>query len=364
MIFEGIIGQINPKNVLGRALDRDRLAHAYLFHGPEGVGKEALALDLARAAVCERGKNRPCNQCASCSKMDSLSHPDVVFIFPAPLTVKPEDERAVLDSMLANPYWRIRPWASPVISIEKIRDIRKASSLKSFEGLGRVVIIAEAEKMTAQAANALLKLLEEPPPKMTLILTSAKPNLLLPTIISRCQLIRFELLKEMEIERALIDRQHISAEKSRLLSRVANGSYRHALELQDEDLNQRRETVVDILRTVIQGDFERLTKVEELQQGDKTQIKDYLRLLLLWFRDTMLLSQFPDEENIEKRITNYDQLETLRKFLKAFESIEFDAAIGALEESLTRIDRNIHVGLVLTVLFQRLHAALRRKIDV
>ena len=118
------------------------------------------------------------------------------------------------------------------------------------------------------------------------------------------------------------------------------------------------------MRTVIQGDFERLAKVEELQQGDKTQIKDFLRLLLLWFRDTMLLSQFPDEAHVEERITNYDQLETLRKFLQAFESIQFEAAIGALEESLSRIDRNIHVGLVLTVLFQRLHAALRRKIDV
>jgi DNA polymerase-3 subunit delta' len=361
MIFDSIIGQQNAINVLKRAFENNRLAHAYLFHGPAGVGKEALAIELARAAVCEAQKDRPCAVCASCVKMNSFSHPDVFFIFAAPSTVKPEDERAVLDSVLANPYWRMRPWASPTISIDKIREIRKTSSLKSFEGAGRVVIISEAEKMTTPAANALLKLLEEPPPQMTMILTSSKPNALLPTIVSRCQQIRCELLKEANIEEALRARENIESAAARLLSRVANGSYRHALELQDEDLNQRREIIVDILRTVIQGDYERLLKVEELQQGDRTLIKDYLKLLLLWFRDIMLLSQFPDEDRIEEKITNYDQLETLRKFLGAFESIHYEAAITALEESLIRIDRNIHMGLLLTVLFQRLHAALRRK---
>lgn len=361
-MFETIIGQTGPKNVLSKAFKNGRLAHAYLFYGHVGVGKEAMALALAKAIVCEDPGEKPCNKCSSCHKMNSLAHPDIMFIFAAPLSVKVEDERIVLQSVIQNPYWRHQPWANPVISINKIREIRHSSSLKSFEGHGRVVIIAECEKLTAQASNALLKILEEPPPNTTLLLTSAKQNLLLPTIVSRCQLIRFELLKADEIENALAMRENVPAEKAKLIARVANGSYRQALELQDEDLNGRRDLILDILRVVIQGDLERIQKVEEIvRSADKRMVKEYIKLLLLWFRDILLLLQFTNDNSVEAKLVNYDRREILNKFLTAFEEIDFERAISALEKALQNLDRNIHLGLILTVLFQHLHVALRRK---
>jgi len=365
MIFEDIIGQNSQKKVLSRALERDRLAHAYLFHGPDGIGKEAMAIALAKAIICESEKDKPCNQCASCHKMNTLVHPDVTFIFPSPVKLIPDDERKVLDSFVQNPYWRAQLWANPVISIDRVRDIRKTSSFKSNEGHGRVVIIAEVEKMTVPASNALLKILEEPPPNFTLVLTSSKPNTLLPTILSRCQLVRLELLKDEDVEAALVSHQNISKEDARLISRVASGSYRQALELQDKDLDERRDNIVEILRMVILGDYERIKTVEAIQQNnDKKEVKEYLKLLLLWFRDVLLLSHFPDDKNIEEKIVNYDRLEILKKFLGAFEKIDFDMVVVEIENSIKRIDRNIHAGLVLTVLFQQLHTALRRKVNV
>lgn len=365
MAFENIIGQYRQKDVVNRAIERNRLAHAYLFYGYEGVGKEAMALELAKAIICESSSRRPCGGCGSCHKMASLQHPDVHIIFPAPLSLKVEEEREVLESLIRNPYWRTHPWANPVISIARIRELRQASVLKSFEGQGRIFIIAEAEKMTVQAANALLKMLEEPPHGTMLVLTTAKLNLLLPTIVSRCQLIRFDLLRDEDIASALIERQNITANAARLISRVANGSYRQALELLDDDLNAHRDRIVDILRTVIRSDYERLLQVEELgNSADKRLIKEYLQLMLLWFRDVLLLSEFPEERGIEDKVVNFDRIDILRKFIKAFERIDFDLAVTEIENALRRIDRNIHTGLVLIILFQRLHTALRRKRDV
>ena len=344
-----------------RALVHDRTAHAYLFTGPEGVGKEALALEFAKALLCHSPERRPCEQCSTCHRASRLTHPDLILIVPTPKNAAIEDERAVLESIVKNPYARKRPWNNPSISIDRIRELRRTSALKPLEG-HRVVIIAEAEKMTNEGANSLLKILEEPPPKMNLILTTAKPNALLPTITSRCQEIRFGILSDATIEQALIEREKVSLESARLISRMSQGSYYTALQWLDEDLEERREFALEILRGCYSTDLlSRLQLVEEtLEKYEKQDLKILFEILSLWFRDALMVSEGRGL-GLKEKIVNLDKIDTLQKFVDAFEIIRFETALAELERATQMIERNIQLNLILIVLFTRLQSALKIK---
>jgi len=330
MSFDDVIGQHHAKGILQRALEHNRVPHAYLFTGSEGIGKEATALEFAKA--------------------------DFTFIFPSSAK-SIEEERAVLDSMMENPYKRKKPWASPTIGIEQIRELRRQANIMPLEGR-RLVLIAEADKMTIPAANSLLKLLEEPPDTMHLILTAAKVNSMLPTILSRCQEIRFGPLTDNELERTLVEKIKVQPERARLLARMSQGNFTRALEWMDESFGQSREAAISFLRTCLKNPMAQVELVEEMvKKYDKKQIRDVLMLMLVWFRDALLLS----EGETEQRLVNIDQLEILQKFLGAFETIDFYAAGAEVEKSMAMIDRNIQINLILMVLMIKLQHVMKLK---
>ncbi len=354
MSFEKVLGHKRPKEILQKALEHNRLASGYLFTGTEGVGKEALAIEFAKAVFCTSDK-KPCNGCSACRRVGNFNHPDFIFVFPKPKTASTENEREVLDSLSKNPYLRKRPWASPGISIDQIRELRRVSVLKPMEG-HRVVVIAEADKMTVEAENSLLKLLEEPPPFMHLVLTSARPNALLPTIISRCQEIRFGLISDQEIENTLINEKQINSEQARLISKISQGSYRRAVELVEEDLAGRREAAVELVRGCLRDNLAKFALVEKtISTYDKRSVKEILSLMLIWFRDALILANEENEKkSLQEKIINLDQVETLRKFVTAFRQINFEEAFSQIEKSIELIDRNVQLNLILIVLFSRL----------
>jgi DNA polymerase III subunit delta' len=358
MSFNTIIGQHRAKGILCRALDHQRVAHAYLFTGPDGVGKEALAVEFAKALLCKSQDERPCDDCTVCSRISHFQHPDFTFLFPSSSKTV-ADERAVLDSVTAHPYRRRRPWAAPTISIEQIRELRRSAILKPLEGR-QVAIIAEADKMTIPATNALLKLLEEPPDTLFLILTASQANSLLPTILSRCQEIRLGPLPDNEIERALVEREGMAPERAQLLARISQGSYSRALEWAEESFNERREQAVDFLRCCFKDAKSQIELVESFAQGnDKKLVKDVLSLLLMWFRDALILHGRSADG--QKYLVNIDNLETLKKFVSAFESVDFDAAFLEIEQSIQMIERNIHLQLILIVLMIKLKNSMKLK---
>lgn len=360
MSFSSIIGQQRAKDILRRALEHRRPAHAYLFSGPEGVGKEALAVEFAKALLCHSEDERPCDECVNCRRVASFQHPDFVFIFPSEKELSIQDERAVLESVIQNPYTRQRSTkAAPQIHIEKIRDLRRIANLKPLEGR-QVFIIAEADKMNNSASNALLKLLEEPPPTLTLLLTSSQTNALLPTIISRCQEIRLGPLTDNEIEWALVERAGMEPARAQLLARVSQGSYRRALEWADEDFAGRREDVLTFLRAVLRDPYTQIELIESLTPpSEKKRVKEMLILMLMWFRDVMILHDRTGAD--ERHLVNIDYYNTLVKFVTAFESIDFDAAFAQIEQSIQMIDRNIQIQLVLIVLMNRLTRLMKLK---
>ncbi len=330
-----------------------------LFHGAEGVGKESIALELAAALICQQDDYFACGECSDCNRIAQLSHPDVYYIFPAPKSMTSQEQKEIISSIVKNPYTRLNLWANPSISIDQIRELKRTSALTSFENKGRVVIIADAQRMTVEAANSLLKILEEPPGKMTIILTSSQPNLLLSTIISRCQSLRFGPIGWQEIEKALIEQNHVEDEKAQLVAKLSFGSYRRALEILDEDLDQKRHQVLDILRTVIRTDLDRLLLAEQLiRNEDKKTIKDLLSILLLWFRDAFLYSQGNGDKEL---IVNIDLIETLAKFCDSFEDINFEAIVADIENAIELFNRNVYVNLIVINLFYSLKHNLRRK---
>ncbi|MBN2008931.1 DNA polymerase III subunit delta' [candidate division KSB1 bacterium] len=358
MAFDNIVGQTKIKEILSRSLAKQRVPHALLFHGPEGVGKEAMALEMAKALVCQQDKAGYCNTCPDCQRIGQLTHPDVYYIYPAMSTTTDKEHAEVKQSIVQNPYLRLNPWASPTISIDRIREIKRTSAMTSFENKGRVVIIAEAQKMTVEATNSLLKILEEPPDNMTIILTSSQPALLLPTIISRCQNVRFSPLNWDEIEQAIRAKQEVSVERSNLVAKLSSGSLRRAFELLDEALDERRERTIEILRTVIRGDMERLLLVEELvAKEEKKTIQEYLEIMLVWFRDVMIFSEGGDES----MLVNLDKRDTLERFSQSFESFDYHAIVGQIEQALERIRRYVYINLILINLFSFLKQQLRRK---
>jgi len=360
MSFDFVIGQQRPKKIIQHALQQNRVPHAYLFQGPIGVGKEALALELTKALYCTSSREKPCDTCSACQRISQLQHPDVLYVFPS--SGDNFDERkTVMQSVAADPYARKKPWAAPLITIEMIREIRHKSNIKPVEGK-LVVIIAEADQMNIQAANALLKILEEPPTFMHLILTASQPNAMLPTILSRCQEIRLGPIKDTDIEKALMERKHIDPEKATLFAKASQGSYGRALEWLNENFTGLRNEAVDFLRVSLRNPRSQMEEVESIiKKHDKGTIKKMLSLLLLWYRDSMMVSTMSDASNSNGTIVNADVMDTLRNFNSAFQFINYNYIFENIERSISMIERNIQINLILIVLFNKLRQAMELK---
>lgn len=365
MSFENIIGQKKVIKILKQALKQNRIHHGYLFHGSPGTGKEAVAIEFAKTLLCVKGDGEACNHCSNCKRVALIKHPDLIYIFPTSSTVQPEEERIVLESIAKNPYKRANLWSNPSISIDRIRSLRRVAAFKSFEDKGRVVIIAEAHQMTQAAANALLKTLEEPPGKLMFILTTSYINQLLPTIISRCQPIRFDNISNQEIEKVLIEREKVEPGTARIISRISFGNYRRALDLVEDDLQSKREKALDILRKILKSHFDRLILIEELvKKKDKIYVKELLEIISLWFRDALIFISWPDQAVAEDKLVNIDQLDTMKKFVKACPNIDFEKIIFEIENAISLINQNVNIKLILIVLFENLRRYMWRKSNV
>ena len=354
MVWPRVIGQQRAKKVLLSAIRTNRLAHAYLFHGPEGVGKDAMALELARVLHCELGGEEACGtSCSSCLQINALQHPDVKFVVALPrgkgetdddppLAKLPESAIRALQEQLKRkaeePYVRISLPQAFVIKINSIREVRREAALSTTAGRRRVVIISRAEDMRAESANALLKTLEEPAGHTMLILTSAYPEMLLPTIQSRCQPVRFDLLGEEEIRAALIERMQADPGRAAIVARIANGSYGTALELLQEDLDDERTMVLEFVRSlmsprVIQF-IERIERIAADRERDF--VVRFLTLLLIWFRDAMVHAQ-------GREIINSDQGEPIRKFVKLYPEANFVRVLHDIQHAISLVRRNAYI---------------------
>jgi DNA polymerase-3 subunit delta' len=367
-VWPRVIGQKRVKETLLAARRSGRMPHAYLFYGGEGVGKDAAALELARVLRCEKGGEEACGECSSCVRLGSMQHPDVHLITPLPRGSQEKDDddpmakltdaevRTVQEQLRlkgADPYHRIQIPRANVIKINSIREIRRESSLSTSDNRTRIFIISGADAMNDAAANTLLKTLEEPPGDTMFILTTAHREALLPTILSRCQNVRFDPLTEEEIRLALVVRGHLEETRAALLARLAGGSYSRALELGESDLMGQRAEVVDFIRKALGGKTTDL--VEVIERLAETKERDvhvrFLTLMLLWFRDALVMRHGGD-------VVNVDQLTELKSFVSRFPGADLTRVLQDVEKSISLVDRYTYIKLVFAQLAVRLRQTL------
>ena len=276
MPFSEIIGQDRAVDALRAALRRGALHHAYLFAGPEGVGKGTVARLLAQAANCERADGDACGACPPCRKIARGVHPDVLVV---------ERER----DMAREGRWEPRGGRTPSrdIVVDQVRElVDRRLSLRRFEGRRRFVLLDPADAMNPQSQNAILKTLEEPPPETTLVLVSSSADGLLPTVRSRCLRLPFAPLPAAVVEDRLVAAGR-SRELARLASTLAAGSLGKALALDAEAIGHRREAVEEA--AALPADDARTWIAFAKRRGEKReQARELCELLLVWLRDVLV----------------------------------------------------------------------------
>ena len=297
---------------LVKSLKNGRLANAYLFVGPEGTGKEETAKKIAKILNCQDREFDSCTQCSSCRKIDNFNHPDI--------------------------HW-IKREASNSIKIEDIRELEKDIYLRPYEARKKVYIIQDAERMTEESSNALLKTLEEPPLNSVLILITAHSNRILPTIASRCQKIYFSPFSKEALEQILLREYTLDKSKSHFLSRFSAGKLGQALRFKDVDVLKERDNVIN--NFVYSSDFNKFSA--NLKSDSKKDIEDMLDILINWYRDILLVKLgFDNMELVNAdRIDDLMSLKTEYSFDDLFEIIELIIKIN----SLAKININIKVAL-------------------
>lgn len=349
MSFDRIIGQKNVKEVLRKILTTGRLSKSYIFHGPEGVGKDAMAIEFAKAINCLNEETVPCDVCSNCRQFGALTHPDFRLIYPTSSKEQEKDFSKKLQLKAKDPYLPLAKNTLAKILINNTRELKKFVSLKIYNAKYRIILISEADRMTEQAANSILKLLEEPPEKTVLILTTSKLNQLLPTIVSRCQLIKFSPLSTSDIQAGLVKRG-IDDARAAVVSRLAQGNFRKAMILLQEDYQALRNLALQaIIIAASSDDAERFSFVEKLASGkNKSLVKDFFALTILWLRDVFIFQQLRfDNPDWGEILTNFDRLEDVQKLSILLEDRDLKEAISELEKLIDLIDKNIYINLIL-----------------
>jgi DNA polymerase-3 subunit delta' len=370
MAWNKILGQIRVKKIILEILQQRRIPNAFLFYGNEGVGKDAVAIHLAKVLNCDKTdfKSRvdnvesvydSCDDCYDCINFNKLQHPNfkIIFALPRGKNEKEHDDNP-LDKLSAddinnikneiankaeNYYYKIKIPGASEIRLISIRELRRYSYLSTNNDKYRVILLTNAHEMNTEASNAFLKLLEEPPNNTLFILTTSKKENILPTIYSRCQDLFFDDLSESEIDYGLQKYFNVTIEKSKIIAQLANGSFARAIELLDENFNEMRNNVVNLLRLILSNKFPDIYEEIDNLISEKDRIKLEYKLILLisWLRDIILL-----REGLSGKIVNVDQLEALNSFYQKLPRAKVMRAIEQIENSILLIQKNVNIQLI------------------
>lgn len=329
-MFDQLTGNERVKQLLRRMLEMRRVPGALLFSGEEGIGKKRFALELARALNCRsRQGAEACGKCGICLRTIVLNYPS-------------QDPDA-----LEKIIWTNHPDVGMVVApgrwlkVAQMRAIEQEANYRPFEGAARVFIIDDADKLNEPSANALLKILEEPPPTSHIILVTSRPAMLLPTIRSRSQAIRFSPLTANEIEQNLLENKLAKGAEAKLRARAAGGSLARALTDDLETFKERREAMLEVLIALaINGDRSRLLRLSE-EMNDANHKDEYelaLEVLETLIRDAFMLSL-----RIEaKHLINEDLSSQLIRVGEKIDSATAVNWISQIEELREQLGVNIN----------------------
>jgi len=323
--FQDIIGQEQIKEHLQNAISAKKVSHAYIINGERSSGKEFIAKIFAMALQCEAGEVNPCQECHACKQALSDNQPDIIRLtHEKPNTISVDDIRAQINNDVA-----IKPYSSPY----------------------KVYIINEAEKMTVQAQNAILKTLEEPPEYAVILLLTTNVNSLLPTILSRCVVLNMKPVSDSLVRKYLMEEMQIPDYKAEVCVAFARGNIGKArLLASSEDFENVKNEAVSLLKYIQDMELHEIIAAIKKINDYKLEINDYLDIMAIWYRDVLLFKATNDVNHLVFR----EEIQTLRNIARrsSYEGIE--SVIEALQKAKNRLDANVNFELTMELLMMEI----------
>lgn len=320
--FKDVVGHKDILKYISSAVENNRVSHAYILNGERGSGKKMLANLFAMTLLCETGDNEPCGKCHSCKQAESGNHPDIIRVTHE----KPNS-----------------------ISVDDIRtQVNNTVDIKPYQGPYKVYIIPQADMMTPQAQNAILKTIEEPPSYAVFLLLTENAETLLPTINSRCVMLKLRNIKDTLIKKYLMENLEIPDYKADMCTAFAQGNMGRAIMLANSDhFNEIREEAVQLLKHISEMELNEIVAAVKNISVYKLEITDYLDIIMIWYRDALL---YKATKEIDKVVFK-DQLQSIKEQARksSYEGIEL--ILESLEKAKARLKANVNFDLVMELLF-------------
>lgn len=316
MTWDSFTEQPRVADLLAGSLRHDRLAHAYLFAGPKGVGKKTIALHLAKSIFCAKLPADACGDCVQCRRIEAGNHPDVHYISPDGTSIK----------------------------IDQVRALQKEMAMRAVESSHKVYVIEHVDKMTVQAANSLLKFLEEPPAGVVALLLTENAHSILPTILSRCQTIPFSPLQPEVIVTKLLA-EGLAKGLAQVASQITSNIDEARVLCQSDWFAQLRNVVIQLTQEFKQRNSQALFTIQELflkHDRFKEALPLFLDLLILWLRDILYV-----QASRQSRLINGDQQDVLQGQALIWTKSELLHGIELVMDTRNRIERNANPQLAL-----------------
>ena len=320
--FKDVVGHKDILKYISSAVENNRVSHAYILNGERGSGKKMLANLFAMTLLCETGDNEPCGKCHSCKQAESGNHPDIIRVTHE----KPNS-----------------------ISVDDIRtQVNNTVDIKPYQGPYKVYIIPQADMMTPQAQNAILKTIEEPPSYAVFLLLTENAETLLPTINSRCVMLKLRNIKDTLIKKYLMENLENPDYKADMCTAFAQGNMGRAIMLANSDhFNEIREEAVQLLKHISEMELNEIVAAVKNISVYKLEITDYLDIIMIWYRDVLL---YKATKEIDKVVFK-DQLQSIKEQARksSYEGIEL--ILESLEKAKARLKANVNFDLVMELLF-------------
>lgn len=320
--FKDVVGHKDIIQYIRNAVTSGQVSHAYIMNGERGSGKKLLANLFAMTLLCEKKGPDPCNKCHSCKQANSGNHPDII---------------------------RVTHEKPNTISVDDIREqVNNTVAIKPYQGPYKIYIIDRAELMTPQAQNALLKTIEEPPEYAVFMLLTENAEVLLPTINSRCVMLKLRNIKDTLIKRYLMEHLQIPDYKADVCTAFAQGNVGRAIMLANsEHFNEIKEEAVQLLKYIHEMELSEVIAAVNNITTYKLEITDYLDIIMIWYRDVLL---YKATKEIDKVVFK-DQINFIKEQAKTSSYEGIEKILKSLEKAKTRLKANVNFELVMELLF-------------
>ena len=319
--FQDILGHEMIKDHFRKAIENHKVSHAYILAGEEGMGRKSLANAFAMTLLCEKGLKEPCMECHSCKQMLSDNHPDVIHVTHE------------------------KPGSIGVDDIRK--QINDTIMIKPYSSYYKIYMVDEAEKMTVQAQNALLKTIEEPPSYAVIILMTTNPDAFLPTILSRCIQLKLKPLRDYVVKGYLVEKLGVPVEKAEVYAAFARGNLGKAIHIaSSEEFGELYRAVLTLLKNIKNMDLPALLEFIKKLQEDHLDINECLDFMQLWYRDILMYKVTKDMNLLIFK----DEYKTVSEICRHSSYEGLEAVLEAIDKAKQRLDANVNTELALELM--------------